>query len=386
MRADFEILLIAALVAAACSVGGVFLVLRKMSMMADAITHTILLGIVAAFFLTGSLSSPLLIVGAAAVGVLTVFLAEALNDTGLVSEDSAIGVVFPLLFSVAVIIISRYADSVHLDTDSVLLGELAYAPFERLVLWGRDMGPKAAYTAGVILLCNLGFIALFFKELKIITFDAELAAILGFMPALIHYALMALVSVTAVGAFESVGSILVIAFMIGPPSTAGLLTNDLKKLILISGITGVLNAFLGYQAAVFFDVSIAGSMAVATGFVFALAFVFSPEKGLLTVLGRRRRQKVEFREISLILHIYYHEGSEDERVELGVDSIGEHINWKAGLLDKILNRLIKEEKLYIKDKIIKLTERGRAFAADKCREITLGIGGVCAARKEGGEA
>lgn len=167
MSAGLEIQLIAIIVAIACSLPGVFLVLRRMSMMSDAITHTILLGIVVAFFITESLTSPLLILGAALMGVFTVFLTETLNGTGLVSEDSAIGVVFPLLFSIAIIIISKYAGAVHLDTDSVLLGELAYAPFNRLTLFGKDMGPKALYSMSVILLLNLVFIVAFFKEIHL---------------------------------------------------------------------------------------------------------------------------------------------------------------------------------------------------------------------------
>ena len=198
------LIVIAIIVAVACSLPGVFLVLRKMAMMTDAITHTVLLGIVIAFFITHDLSSPLLIVGSALMGVLTVFLIELLNSTKLVSEDSAIGVVFPLLFSIAIIIITRFAGNVHLDTDAVLLGELAYAPFNRLYLFGRDLGPKAIYSMGTILLINLIFIVLFFKELKIVTFDPALATILGFSPPIIHYTLMTLVSVTAVGALNGV--------------------------------------------------------------------------------------------------------------------------------------------------------------------------------------
>ncbi|MEA2510996.1 MAG: manganese/zinc/iron transport system permease protein, partial [Thermomicrobiales bacterium] len=126
---QIEIQLIAAVTAAACALPGVFLVLRRMAMMSDAISHSILLGIVLAFFATENLNSPLLVVGAALTGVATVSLVEVLNRTGLVREDAAIGLVFPLLFSVGVILVSRYAGSVHLDIDAVLLGELAFAPF-----------------------------------------------------------------------------------------------------------------------------------------------------------------------------------------------------------------------------------------------------------------
>ena len=278
MTAGVEIQLIAVIVSAACALPGVFLVLRKMSMMSDSITHTILLGIVLAFFLTEDLSSPLLIAGAALMGVATVWLTETLMNTRLMSEDSAVGIVFPLLFSIAIILITRYAGSVHLDTDSVLLGELAFAPFDRLVVFGVDIGAKAIYTSGALLLINVILITMFYKELKIVTFDPMLASLLGFSPGLVHYGLMTLVSLTAVGAFEAVGSVLVVAFMIGPPLTAYLLTDDLKKMLLLSAGFGALSGILGYHAALLPDVSIAGSMAVTTGLIFAVVFIFAPKR------------------------------------------------------------------------------------------------------------
>lgn len=369
MNPELEIQLIAIIVAVACSLPGVFLVLRRMSMMTDAITHTILLGIVIAFFITPSFSSPLLIIGAAVMGVLTVVLTEVLNNTRLVSEDSAIGVVFPLLFSIAIIIISKYADTVHLDTDAVLLGELAYAPFNRLYLFGMDFGPKAIYSMGLILIINLIFVVLFFKELKIVTFDPGLSAILGFTPAIIHYSLMTLVSVTTVGAFESVGSILVIAFMIGPPITAYLITDNLKKMILFSSIVGVINAVVGYQLSAILDVSIAGSMALITGLVFLLVFIFAPRKGLITVLRRRNKQKIEFAEKSLLFHIYNHEGDANESIELGLDTITSHIKWEKSFLNEIIGRLKEEERIYIENNIIKLTDEGREYAIKSYEEI-----------------
>lgn len=369
MSTGFEIQLIAIIVAVACSLPGVFLVLRKMAMLTDAITHTVLLGIVIAFFITQDLSSPLLIVGAALMGVATVYIIEMLHSTKLVSEDASIGVVFPLLFSIAIIIISRYAGNVHLDTDSVLLGELAYAPFNRLYLFGRDLGPKAIYSMGIILIINIIFIGVFFKELKIVTFDPALATILGFSPALIHYSLMTLVSITAVGAFESVGSILVVAFMVGPPVSAYLLTDDLKIMIILSALIGALNGISGYQFAMYFDVSIAGSMALMTGIVFMLIFILAPKRGFLTVLRRRKLQKKDFAEKSLIFHVYNHEGEEDEILESGIDSIGKHLNWDGNYLEGILNQLKKKEIIYIENDLIKLTKVGREYAIKSYEEI-----------------
>jgi len=358
MSAAFEIQLIAIIVSVACALPGVFLVLRKMSMMSDSITHTILLGIVLAFFLTNNLSSPFLIVGAALIGVVTVWLTETITKTRLASEDSAIGIVFPLLFSIAIILITRYAGSVHLDTDSVLLGELAFAPFDRMIVFGADIGAKAIYTSGVLLLINAVLITVFYKELKVATFDPLLAAVLGFSPTIIHYVLMTLVSLTAVGAFEAVGSVLVVAFMIGPPITAYLLTDDLKVLLLLSALFGALSGVFGYQVAYLIDVSIAGSMAVVIGLIFALVFIFAPKRGLIGVLIRRKRNRKEYAQTTLLLHICNHQNSPNKWQENGINTIAEHLHWDGKKLEKTICYLVREKKVDIEQALITATPAG----------------------------
>ena len=292
-----EITLIAITVAVACALPGVFLVLRGTTMVSDAITHTVLLGIVLAFFITQDLNSPLLMIGATLVGVATVWAIEALQQTKLLSNDAAIGIVFPLFFSIAIILITRYAGNVHLDEDIVLMGELAFAPFRRLMFFGLDVGPRALWTMLVILLINSLFIGLFYKELKITTFDAGFAAAIGFSPVLIHYGLMTLVSLTAVGAYDSVGSILVVGFMVGPPLAAFLLTNKLHVMIGLTAVMAVINSIAGVRLAFMLDTTIAGMIAVVTGVTTLLVFVFSPEKGLIkaTVNRKREQKKIEQR-------------------------------------------------------------------------------------------
>ena len=275
MNAALEIQLIAALTAAGCAIPGVFLLLRKMSMVSDSITHTILLGIVLAFFAADDLSSPFLLVGAAIMGPVTVWLTELLTKTKLVSEDSATGIVFPLLFSIAVILITKYAGTAHLDTDSVLLGELAFAPFDRMVVFGLDIGAKGLYISGGLLIINITFVSVFFKELQVVSFDPVLAAVMGFSPTLIHYSLMTAASLTAVGAFEAVGSVLVTAFMIAPAAAAYLITDDLKKMLFIAVDIGAVSGVLGYHTAMLLEVSIAGCMACWTGLFFLGAFLYS---------------------------------------------------------------------------------------------------------------
>lgn len=357
--AQVEILAIAVVTAAACALPGVFLVLRRMALISDAIGHSILLGIVLAFLVTGDLGSPLLVVGAAAVGVLTVALVEAVARTRLVAEDAAIGVVFPLLFSVGVILIAQKAGGVHLDTDAVLLGELAFAPFDRLVVNGVDLGPRALVVMGAILLANLALVALFYKELKLATFDAALAASLGFAPAVLHYGLMTVVSITTVGAFEAVGSILVVALMVGPPATAWLLTDRLAVLLPLAVGVGALSAAVGFGVATALDVSIAGSMAVAVGAVFGLALLLAPGRGVLAGARRRRRQRVDFAVDVLLIHLFQHEHLPEAGQENREAHLTEHVAWSPAFASRIV-RLAAERGLVTRDEgRLRLTGNGR---------------------------
>lgn len=361
---QIEIQLIAAIVAAACALPGVFLVLRRMALMSDAISHSILLGIVVAFFLVENLQSPLLILGAAITGVLTVALVEMLNRTGLVKSDAAIGLVFPVLFSLGVILISRYAGDVHLDVDAVLLGELAFAPFDRFILFGFDFGPQALVVMSIILLINALLIGVFYKELKLATFDAGLAAALGFSPGLIHYALMTSVSVTAVGAFDAVGSILVVALMIAPAATAFLLTDRLSLMIILSAGIGVSAAIGGYWLAYWLDASIAGSMATMTGVLFGLAFLLAPERGLLAVARRRARQRWEFAETMLAIHLFNHEGLPNSVEESQVEHLDAHLRWEPDFATRVVRGAERRGLIQSQAGRLSLTDDGRRLAQE----------------------
>lgn len=359
---QIEIQIIAAITAVACALPGVFLVLRRMAMLSDAISHTVLLGIVLAFFLTQDLASPLLIVGAALMGVATVSLVELVHRTRLVKEDAAIGLVFPALFSLAVILISRFAGNVHIDIDAVLLGELALAPFDRFVLFGTDIGPRGLYLMGGILLVNLAFIALFYKELKLATFDAGLAAALGFSPVLIHYGLMGLVSLTAVGAFDIVGSILVVALMIAPPAAAYLLTDRLPWMIGLSALFGVLSALGGYWLAYAVDASISGSMATMAGIIFGTAFLLAPERGLVARLRRHSRQRLDFAQVMLAAHLLNHENTPQVAEESRVDHLSKHLRWDPDFAQQVVRRAEQRGLVERHNGHMSLTPQGRVVA------------------------
>lgn len=358
---QFEIQLIAAVVAVACALPGVFLVLRRMAMMSDAISHTVLLGIVLSFFVVQTLDSPWLILGAAAMGVITVSLVELLSNTKLVKQDAAIGLVFPALFSVAVILISRFARGVHLDVDAVLLGELAFAPFDRLTFFGLDL-PRSLVVMGIILLINLIFISLFYKELKLTTFDAGLAAALGFSPTLLHYGLMGLVSITAVGAFDAVGSVLVVALMVTPAAAAYLLTNNLRRMLMLSALIGVISAIGGYWLARGLNANIAGSMATITGVVFLIIFLFAPERGIVAGIRRRARQKLDFAQTMLAIHLLQHENRPEAEEESQVEHLVEHIRWTPAFVEQVVHYAERRGAVRNEGGQLSLTDTGRSLA------------------------
>jgi len=362
MSAELEILAIAVLTAVAAALPGAFLVLRRMALVSDAISHAILPGIVVAFFLTHDLNSPLLFVAAAGTGVLTVALIETVRRSRLVPEDAAIGLVFPALFALGVILISRYAGDVHLDTDAVLLGELAFAPFNRLTVAGIDLGPVALWSMGGILALNLVFIVVAFKELKLATVDAGLAATLGFSPVVIHYGLMAIVSLTAVGAFSAVGSILVVALMIAPPATAYLLVERFGAMLWLSAVVAAAGAAVGFGAAYALDVSIAGAMAAACGVLFGAAFLLAPQRGLLAQVRRRSVQRVEFGARMLLVHLLHHENSADAPEECRLETLHQHLQWGQAFTRQVVRHAGSRQLVAEAGALLQLSKAGRDLA------------------------
>lgn len=274
MSVDGWIILIGALTGAACALVGSFLVLRKMAMLGDAISHAVLPGIALAFLITHSRQSAAMLIGAGLFGLLTVFIVDFLHKRGRMQSDTSIGVTFTFLFAVGVILISVFGRYVDLDQDCVLFGEIAFVPWDTWIVQGMNWGPRALWSLGAALIVNLLFITVFYKELKVSTFDPQLARSLGIPVTAIHYGLMACVALTTVAAFETVGAILVVAMLVVPAATAYLLSERLAVMIALSVVFGMLSAVLGFWAAAPLDASIAGMMAVMSGGLFTIAFLY----------------------------------------------------------------------------------------------------------------
>lgn len=287
MQDTLWIIAIASLVGISCSLVGVFLVLRRMSMLGDAISHSVLFGLVAAFLLSESRSILVMLVGAGLVGLLTAWLTDYIHQRGRLQADAAIGVVFTTLFALGVILISAYAGQIDLDQECVLYGEIAFAPFDTLVLGDRDWGPRAFWALLLVTLGNLAFVLMGFRQLQAVAFSPAYAAAIGIQVPLWHYLLMTMTSLTTVASFDAVGAILVVAMLVVPANAAFLLARSLTGMILWACAIAVASAVGGYALAAWLDASIAAAIALVAGaiLVFILLFI-----GRDSALQRLRRQ------------------------------------------------------------------------------------------------
>jgi manganese/zinc/iron transport system permease protein len=279
---DFWIILTGCLAAVSCGLLGCFLILRKMAMIGDAISHAVLPGIVIAFLFSGSLDSVPMFIGAATFGIITTYLIETFNKRGGLQEDASIGITFTWLFAVGVILISLYADDVHIDQDCVLFGEIAYVALEPLTSFLPGIyAPNTVWVLGIVMLLIIAMIIIGYKGLVLTTFDPSFAASMGVSTVVWHYLLMSAVSVTTVVSFESVGAILVVALLIAPAATAYLITEQLPKMLVIATFVGIIASFGGYYLAVWLDASVASAIATVLGIEFTLVFLFAPKNGVI---------------------------------------------------------------------------------------------------------
>lgn len=364
MNSGQAILITGILVACASALPGTFLLLRRMAMMTDAISHAILPGLVAGYFLARGPNLLAGFAGAAAAAILTVALVEALQNTQRVVGQAAIGLVFPAMFALGTVVVSRFFSNVHLDTDAILYGNIEFSAFETFQIGTLDLGPQSIWIMGSLCVINLAFLLLFYKELKLATFDPALAAALGFSPIVLHYALMGVLSVTAVGAFTAVGAILVVALMIIPAATAFLLTDRLPVMIGLAVAIGALSAVIGYAMATTLDASVAGSMATAAGLLFGLAFFFAPEQGLVARSRDQRRQRSRFAVENLLVHLLNHEGTAEQSDESRIGHLGDELRWTDRTRDDAIDRALRDGLIARDADRLNLTGTGRTTARE----------------------
>lgn len=264
----FQLISIAIVTAIACVIPGNFLILEGKALMSDAISHAILCGIVVAFLLVENPQSPWLYIGALICGYVTITATSFLTASGNISQDAAIGLIFPFLFSIAVLLINLYADHVHLDTDAILLGELVFAPFDKLYLYNYDFGPQSLWIMSMILISNITIIWYFYTHLHIISFDPWYAKTRAYESVWIHQIIIIMTTVTIIQGFHAIGTIAVISSMITPAASAWLISKKLYQMIMISCLLATLGVVTGCIIAHSIDSSFAGSICLAHGLIF----------------------------------------------------------------------------------------------------------------------
>ncbi len=285
------------LVAAACGLIGNYLILRRMALVGDAISHSVLPGLVIAFLLARSRGTGAMFCGALVAGIVTTVLIELIHKKSRIKQDAAIGITFSSLFALGVILVSKYASKVDLDQECVLYGEIGnismdvpFAQIGPLVL-----GPPSLVRMGIVAAVVALLIVVFYKELLVSSFDPGLSFSLGINATVVHYSLMSGLSIVVVSAFESVGAILVIAMLILPGATASLLARRLPVVLGLSVLHAALSSIMGIHLAQLLNCSVSGAMVVMGGALFVLAWLFSPVQGLIGrwLRGRRELERPE---------------------------------------------------------------------------------------------
>jgi manganese/zinc/iron transport system permease protein len=285
LQIDLPALLAALFACIACALVGNFLVLRRQSLLGDAISHAVLPGIVGGFLIAGSRSTLPVMAGALAAAVLAGVLIEGVRRLGRLENGAAMGVVFTVMFAGGVVLMEQAAArAVDLDADCVLYGQLedilwlaptGWASLADPAVWA-ELPHEVTVLGAVALLCGL-VVLLFYKELKITAFDPALATTLGIPAGLFHYGLVVLVAVAAIASF----------------ATARLLTDRLPVQLGLSVGIGAVTALSGYGFAAFGpqllgganSLSAAGMIAVMAGILLTAAILFAPQHG---IIGRRR--------------------------------------------------------------------------------------------------
>lgn len=269
------------LVSVALGLIGCFLVVRGMSLLGDALSHSVLPGIVIGFLIGGSLQSPWILVGATTIGVLAAVLVETVEKQSRVKEDASLGIIFTTLFAAGVVMINLFAGQADLDPGCVLYGNI-----EHFIIRRDGMIPMAFILGGII----IGLV-IFYRHFLISTFDPQLAMSLGIPAAAIHYILMACLSLTVVASFEAVGAILAVALLIMPGATARLWTDRMPRMLLLAAAHGILSTLLGYWLSheAVLDTSASGAITVAGFALFLLSWLLAPRSGLITYSLARRQ-------------------------------------------------------------------------------------------------
>ncbi|KAB8121824.1 metal ABC transporter permease ['Cynodon dactylon' phytoplasma] len=352
---EFDVFFVLILTSLSLSSLGIFLILKKITMIVDAMSHSILLGIVLSFLIVKNLDSPILILGATLIGIFTFYFINLLSKNKKIPEDASIGIVFTFFFSLAIIIISILIRDIHIDSDAVFLGNIELTHKKQIL----KIIP--------ILFLNLFFVCLFYKELKFFIFDPSLFLILGFSSKIINYLLIFLVSLTVVVSFDIVGSVMVISSFIGPSAAAFLISTNLFKCFVLSLWISFINSSIGYFLGILFDLPVASLISFIHLINFFIVLILEPKKGFIIKIVKNYKQRKNFILITLLIHLSNHEK------KIIIKELNKNLKWSSLILKKYLNKAFKEGYIKFEKEYIILTKKGKFFLKEIEKKFCLKI-------------
>lgn len=366
----FWTILVGALCAVCCSLAGCFLVLRKMSLLGDALSHSVLAGIAGVYLMTGRVDPIPMLIGALLSGIVTAVLTQFVHRNADIPEDSSIGIVFTSLFAFGVVVVSQ-AKNVHLDLDCVLFGDLAFAGVNLHPIGGW-LWPKSFQTLIPALIVTLAFIVVFWKELRLTSFDPVMALTMGFSASLMHYLLTTVVAIVTISAMEVVG-LLVVALLIVPAATARLLTDKLSTMLWLSSFIGIVSTTLGYLLALRWNSSAAGMTGVVAGGLLISAIVLSPSDGLLGRIIRTVRLRIRICAEDVLAGLFRQQERSESPESVVVASPSECRELAGGgmLASSAVNWLKTSRLLKQSGSQMSLTEQGLQYAESLIRSHRL---------------
>ena len=325
---------------------GSYIMLRRMSLLGDALAHAVLPGVVIGFMIAGK-GQVAIFIGAVISGIVTVLLISFVNRNSKIKEDTSIGVIFTGAFALGILLVSQLKQ-VHIDLSSYLFGDVLGVSNSDIIL--------SSIIMFMIIIC----VVLFYKQLLITSFDPTMAMAIGISTSAVHYLLMSLLSMTIVTSLQSVGIVLLVAMLITPPATAYLLTDKMKNLLFLSAGIGTASGVSGLFLSYYFNFSSGASMVLVGVFFFFLAFIFSPKEGLLTKYIRRRKTARYHLAQDIIKAIYRYNDITD-RTELA-DKISHDLDITKAKVDLITGELAKQKLLELHNNTLTLSQTGKNLA------------------------
>ena len=341
------------LVSVALGLIGCFLVVRGMSLLGDALAHSVLPGIVIGFLIGRSMQSAWILIGATIMGMAAAVLVQAVQHHSRVKEDASLGIIFTALFALGVLMINLFAGQSDLDPSCVLYGQI-----EAFIKWPQKLLPMAIILGALLIL-----LAAFYRHLVVSTFDPLLAHSVGIPATLVHYSLMAALSLTTVASFEAVGAILAVALLITPGATARLWTDRMPRMLALSAVFAVAASVLGYWLShpAIFNTSASAAMSVAGFGLFLISWLIAPRRGLLSQYSVRRRLRLTMAEENVIKTVHELAPSASP-YGVGVASLGELLQMPEWQVGRVVRRAAGKGWASSQQGVITLTPAGHQRA------------------------